>query len=269
MGLKLAGLKQLGKQISTFLSVYYAYMVEYRAELILWVLAGSLPLILMGVWMEASQGGQFSLSPVQFARYFLAVFVIRQFTVVWVIWEFEREVVEGKLSPKLLQPMDPVWHHVASHLGERLARMPFSFLLVGLFFLLYPQALWLPSFAQISLFLIAVLLSFALRFITQYTFALFAFWTERASAIEQFYFLFYLFLSGMVAPLELFPEAVRNVLLWTPFPYMIYFPASLLLGLPVNIAQGFGAIVLWILIFYGLNRWLWHQGLKRYAGMGA
>lgn len=262
-------MQRLGKLIRTFLSVYYAYMLEYRAELILWVLAGSLPLILMGVWIQAAQGGQFTLSAIEFARYFLAVFIIRQFTVVWVAWEFEREVVEGRLSPKLLQPLDPVWHHVASHLGERMARMPFSLLLVGLFFLLYPQALWLPSLSQLLLFFLAVLLAFALRFVTQYTFALFAFWTERATAIEQFYFLFYLFLSGMVAPLELFPETLRQILLWTPFPYMIYFPASLLLGLPVNIAQGFAATTLWILAFYGVNRWLWHKGLKHYAGMGA
>jgi ABC-2 type transport system permease protein len=263
------GLVRLGQRIATFMSVYYAYMVEYRAELILWVLAGSLPLILMGVWIQASQGGRFGLSSVEFARYFLAVFVIRQFTVVWVVWEFEREIIEGKLSPRLLQPIDPVWHHVASHLAERLARMPFAALLVGLFFLLYPQAFWIPSLPNLLLFLISVGLSFTLRFLTQYTFAILAFWTERASAIEQFYFLFYLFLSGMIAPLELFPEAVRNVVLWTPFPYMIYFPASLLLGLPVNIGQGFLAILLWGIGFYILSRWLWRQGLKRYSGMGA
>jgi ABC-2 type transport system permease protein len=262
-------MQRLGKLVSTFLSVYYAYMVEYRAELILWVLSGSLPLILMGVWIQASEGGQFGLSSVQFARYFLAVFVIRQFTVVWVVWEFEREVVEGKLSPRLLQPIDPVWHHVASHLGERVARMPFSFLLVVFFFLLYPQAFWIPDLWHTCLFLLAVSLAFALRFLTQYTFALCAFWTERASAIEQFYFLFFMFLSGMIAPLELFPAALRQVLLWTPFPYMIYFPASLLLGLPVNVAQGFAAIIIWTILFYILNRWLWRQGLKQYSGMGA
>ena len=31
------------------LSVYYAYMVEYRAELLFWVLSGTFPLILMGL----------------------------------------------------------------------------------------------------------------------------------------------------------------------------------------------------------------------------
>ncbi|RAM52413.1 MAG: multidrug ABC transporter permease [Hapalosiphonaceae cyanobacterium JJU2] len=262
-------MQRLIKTILTFLSVYYSYMMEYRAELILWVLAGSLPIILMGVWIQAAQGGQFGLTPVDFARYFLAVFLVRQFTVVWVIWEVEKEVVEGKLSNRLLQPIDPVWHHVAAHISERFARIPFAILLVGLFFILYPQAFWIPSFGTFLLFSLVVILAFILRFVIQYTFAIFSFWTERASALEDFWFLFFLFLSGMIAPLEVFPESVRTVVLFTPFPYLINFPASILVGIPVNLTQGLVSILGWILFFLGLNRWLWRQGLKRYSGMGA
>lgn len=257
------------RQAKTLILTYYAYMLEYRAELLLWVLSGTLPLILMGVWVQASQNGQFGLSPVQFVRYFLAVFLVRQFTVVWVIWEFEREVVEGKLSFRLLQPIDPGWHHLASHFAERFARLPFAFILVALFFLLYPQALWVPSLANVLLFILATTLAFILRFVMQYTFAMFAFWTERANAIENFWFLFFLFLSGMIAPLELFPPAVRTIALWTPFPYLINFPASLLVGLPQDIGRGFVVTIAWTLLFFGLNRWLWHRGLKQYSGMGA
>ncbi len=262
-------MQRLIKTTLTFLSVYYAYMMEYRAELILWVLAGSLPIILMGVWIQAAQGGQFGLTPVDFARYFLAVFLVRQFTVVWVIWEVEREVVEGKLSNRLLQPIDPVWHHVAAHVSERVARIPFAILLVGLFFLLYPQAFWIPSLGTFLLFSLVVILAFILRFAIQYTFAIFSFWTERASALEDFWFLFFLFLSGMIAPLEVFPESVRTVVLFTPFPYLINFPASILVGIPVNLTQGLVSMLGWILFFLGLNRWLWRKGLKRYSGMGA
>jgi ABC-2 type transport system permease protein len=254
---------------NALLSVYYAYMVEYRAELILWMLSGSLPLILMGVWIKASQTGQFALSPLDFARYFLAVFLVRQFNVVWVIWEFEREIVEGKLSFRLLQPLDPGWHHFASHLAERFARLPFALILIGLFFGLYPQAIWVPNLSSFLLFLVAIALAFILRFVMQYTFAMFAFWTERASAIEQFWFLFYLFLSGLIAPLEMFPPVVRQIVEWTPFPYMIYFPASLLVEISFNIPRNFLIILGWILLFFGLNRWLWHKGLKQYSGMGA
>ncbi|MEA5502807.1 ABC-2 family transporter protein [Halotia wernerae UHCC 0503] len=262
-------MKKMIRKALTLLSVYYAYMVEYRAELILWVLSGSLPIILMGVWIKAAQGGRFSLTSVDFARYFLTVFIVRQITVAWVIYEFEREVVEGKLSPRLLQPLDPVWHHVASHLSERIARIPFALLLIVLFFLLYPQAFWVPSLGQILLFTVAVALAFILRFIIQYTFAMFAFWTERATSLENLWLLFYLFLSGLIAPLDVFPEPIRTVVLFTPFPYLIDFPASLLVGLPVDIGRGFVSIIGWILIFLGANRLLWRAGLKRYSGMGA
>ncbi len=262
-------MNQLLRKIGTLLSVHYAYMVEYRAELILWVLANSLPIIMMGVWIEAAQGGRFALSALEFARYFICVFFIRQLTIVWVVWEFEREVVEGRLSPRLLQPIDPVWHHVAGHIAERFARMPFTLLLMALFFVLYPQAAWVPSLSGMMLAIACTILAFILRFLIQYTFALFAFWTERATAIEQVWFLFYMFLSGMIAPLNVFPEGVREVLMWTPFPYLIYFPASLLVGLPVNVGQGLVVIIAWTGLFWVLNRWLWRRGLKHYSGMGA
>lgn len=262
-------MNQIIKQAQAFLSVYYAYMLEYRAELFLWALSGTLPLILMGVWTKASQTGQFGLQPADFARYFLTVFLIRQITAVWVIWEFEKEVVEGRLSPRLLQPIDPVWHHVAGHLAERLARLPFTLMLVLFFFLLYPAAIWQPNITNILLFIPILGLAFILRFLTQYTFALFAFWTERASAIEQFWFLFYLFLSGMIAPLEVFPSVVREIALWTPFPYLIHFPAAVLIGLPVDIGRGLLMMLGWIILFFICNRWLWRKGLKQYSGMGA
>ena len=257
------------RKAQAFLSVYYAHMLEYRAELLLWALSGTLPIILLGVWIKASQNGQFGLEPTDFARYFLAVFLVRQFNVVWVVWEFEKEVVQGRLSPRLLQPIDPVWHHVAMHLSERVARLPFALVLVGLFFLLYPQAIWLPSLGRVLLFVLVVALAFTVRFLMQYTFALFAFWTERASAIEQFSFLFYLFLSGMIAPLEVFPPAAREVALWTPFPYLIHFPAAILIGLPVDIVRDILVMLGWSLLFFIVNRWLWRKGLKQYSGMGA
>ncbi|MEL6228587.1 MAG: ABC-2 family transporter protein [Cyanobacteria bacterium J06627_3] len=253
--------------IPTLLSVYYAYMLEYRAELMFWVLSGSFPLILMGLWQEAARSGQFELRPDEVVRYFLAVFVVRQLTVVWVIWDFEREVLEGKLSPLLLQPLDPGWRHFLSHLAERLARLPFIVALIGLFLWLYPAARQQP--AHVLWGLLAIGLAFCLRFLMQYTYAMVAFWVERATAIEQFSFLLYTFLSGMVAPLTLFPDAIRTVVFWTPFPYLIYVPASLIVGLPVNIGHSIATTILWCVLFLGVNRWLWRRGLKRYSGMGA
>jgi ABC-type uncharacterized transport system permease subunit len=38
-------------------------MMEYRAELVLWVLSGTFPLIFMGLWAQAAQSGHFSSCP--------------------------------------------------------------------------------------------------------------------------------------------------------------------------------------------------------------
>jgi ABC-2 type transport system permease protein len=262
-------MKWLLKKITTLLSVYYAHMIEYRAEIFFWVLSGSLPIILMGVWIEASNSGNFSLDSLQFTRYFFAVFQVRQFTNIWVIWEFEREVIEGKLSFKLLQPLDPAWHHVARHVSEKITRFPLAVLLTFLFFALYPQAFWIPSLGTFCLGIIAIILSFSLYFLVQYTFSMFAFWTERASAIQELWFLFYIFLSGMIAPLDTFPPMIKEIALWTPFPYGVYFPAAIFVGLPIDLTKSFCIIGGWMTFFFCVNRWLWHKGLRYYSGMGA
>lgn len=257
------------RKVQTLLLVYYAYMVEYRAELFFWVLSGSLPMILLGVWTEAANQVELPLTSVEFARYFLAVFIVRQLTLVWVIWEFEKEITQGKLSFALLQPIDPVWRHLAAHTSERAARLPFTFGLIALFFLLYPAALWTPSLSQICLCLLTTAIAFLMRFLMQYTFAMAAFWIEKASAIEQVWFLFYIFLSGYIAPLETFPPLMREIALLTPFPYVIYFPAAIIMGLPIRLGEGLLVMTFWCTVFYFLNRYFWRKGLKHYSGMGA
>ncbi len=257
------------RKAKTLLQVYLAYMLEYRAELVLWALAGVLPLILMGVWMEAAEGGGFPLTSGEFARYFLMTYLVRQLTVVWVVWEFERDVVEGRLSFRLLKPLDPFFEHLAAHVAERLARLPFVLLLIGVFFLLFPEVRFVPAWDDLFLGLLLTALAFLLRYLMQYTTALLTFWSERASALEEVFFLLYLFLSGTIAPLEVFPETVRALALLTPFPYLVYLPAATLAGQEVALWRGVGLVLLWGGFFLLLSRLLWRLGLRRYSGMGA
>jgi len=250
-------------------STYYAYMLEYRAELFIWVLSNSLPFILMGAWLKASENGGFGITSLEFIRYFLAVFIVLQFNIVWVIWDFEKELLSGQLSHRLLQPLDPFWHHFLGHIAERFAILPMLVGLIALFFMIYPQAFWVPSWSDGLLTILFVAIAFTLRFLIQYTFGMFAFWTERASAIEQLWFLAYIFLSGIIAPLEVFPDLARELVMWTPFPYMVYFPATILIGKDVNFAQGIGVMMGWMVVFFVFSRWLWRKGIKQYSGMGA
>jgi ABC-2 type transport system permease protein len=103
----------------------------------------------------------------------------------------------------------------------------------------------------------------------QYAFAMIAFWSERANAIEDLWFFAYLFLSGYLAPLTLFPAPVRHLAEWTPFPYLIYMPARILMGQPTAVLRGLTISAAWAVLFFVIYRVLWRAGLKRYSGMGA
>ncbi len=249
--------------------MYLALWTEYRAEIYLWTLAGILPLILMGVWSEASKGGAFGLMPRDFVRYFLAVFVVRQLTVVWVIWDFEELVVKGTLSPLLLQPIDPGWRYALGHATERISRLPFMLVVLGVGFLLYPHAFWVPDLRHLLLGLGATLVALAVRFVMQYAVAMLSFWSERATAIEELWYLFFLFLSGMVAPLDVFPPLARRIAELTPFPHMLYLPAELLVGHDPPLTKPALVMAAWGVGAFVVYRLLWRRGLRRYSAMGA
>ena len=246
----------------------YALMLEFRAEILLWALSGVMPLLMFSLWSGAPAGAAAGISSQAFARYFLAAFVVRQFTVVWVVYAFEEDNLLGRLSPLLLQPLPLVWRYAAAHLAEQATRLPFVMVMVALFFLAVPEAVWIPSPARLLLALLAAHLGFWLNFLLQHAITMLCFWSERASALERFLFMPYLFLSGMLAPLDLYPEAVRRFALLTPFPSMLYVPAQLASGGVIDALAAFRTVALWLALLIPLNLLLWRAGVRRYAAMG-
>jgi ABC-2 type transport system permease protein len=117
--------------IRVLLGSQYAHMLEYRAEIALWALSGVLPFIMLSVWSGSEARTGLGLDGVALDRYFLSAYLVRQFTVVWVVYAFEEDALLGRLSPYLLQPLHPLWRYVAAHLGEQLTRLPFAALIAA------------------------------------------------------------------------------------------------------------------------------------------
>ena len=262
----------LRRKIRTMLVVFFAEMVEYRMELFFWMVATALPLIMMGLWVKAAASSdKFTMTPSEFARYYLALFLVRQMTIVWVIYHFEWHVITGRLSPLLLQPLNPLWRFFWLHISEQGARIPMVILTMLLMALAWPEAMWVPSVRAIVAALVAIVAAFALRFAIQYAFALASFWVERATALEKLFFVPYIYFSGVIAPLEEIPQAIRQIVLWTPFPYLMWYPARLLMGgqVEVSLWQVVGVMGAWMGLFVLLDCWLWWRGLRNYSAMGA
>lgn len=267
-------MRWLWHKIRVLFATRFAEMAEYRAEIVIWMLSGTLSIVMMLVWMAQAQsrpdGTVNGYAPAEFATYFISTWFVAQLLVVWVAWELDIEIRQGLLSPKLLRPMDPMWHHYASHVAERLVRILPMLALLGLMTWLsgarFTGELWVyPAVLGLSV------LGFTARFLWEYTIGLLAFWTESNTSFQELVWLIYAALGGMFAPLSFYPPWVQDIARWTPFPYMLGLPAQLLAGKATSEQawQGAGVLLIWLVIFWFLRAAVWRAGLRKYGAVGA
>ena len=255
-------------KIGTLLKTQYSNMMEYRVEIALWAISGVIPFFMLNIWTNNDLNESLNISNIMLSRYFLSAFFVRQFSVVWVVFTFEEDALLGRISPYLIQPIHPFFRYFAQHIAEQITRFPFALIIALFFFIFNPESLWLPSIGTIFISLISTFFSFLIQFLIQSIIACFCFWTEKASSFEKLIFIPTLFLSGLLAPVESFPEFVKSWVYFTPFPYLIDFPAKILSGNNVNIFLGICVQIIWIILFFLTFIKVWSQGSKKFTAMG-
>ena len=267
-------LEHVWRKSRALFTIWFAQTMVYRAQIVIWVLSGVVPLIMMSVWIgkaAASGGNLEGFTPASFAAYFLAAWVSQQLTVAWVAWEMDFQIRQGELSSRLLRPLDPFWEHFFRHLSDRFVRGPFILIFVIVGSLIVPGTRLTPDLWHVLLYLLVINLAFAMRFLIAYCIGVLCFWLENATAFDEFFYVLLTFLAGGFAPLEFYPPAARAIIEWTPFPYLVYFPARVLTGAlsAPEILRVIGVQLLWIAVFFVLRAVLWKAGLKRYGAVGA
>ena len=259
----------INRKLFTLLKVQYSNMLEYRVEIALWAISGIIPFFMLNIWTNNNLNEAINISDVMLSRYFLCAFFVRQFSVVWVVFSFEEDSLMGKVSPYLIQPLNPFVRYFAQHVAEQITRFPFALIIAFFFFIFNPESIWIPNLDILFLSIISTFLSFLIQFLIQSIVACLCFWTEKASSIERLLFIPTLFLSGLLAPVASFPEYVKSWIYLTPFPYLIDFPANLLSGNKTNVFGGLSMQILWIFLLFQLFRKIWFAGTKKYTAMGS
>ncbi|PYE54945.1 ABC transporter permease [Deinococcus yavapaiensis] len=263
------------RKLRAVFATQIANMLVYRAEVIIWMLTGTLSFIMMAIWISQARssptGTIGGLTGGDFASYFLGTWIVGQLLVVWVVWELDMQVRLGQLSPKLLRPFDPMWEHVGAHIAEKVVRLPFMAVIVAAIVLLVPGAhvtadplMWL-AFAGV------ITVAFMTRFLLEYCLGMLAFWMESATSLQNLSFLAYAALGGIFAPLSLYPDAIRAFALVTPYPYMVNLPARMISGTASwsDVASGVVVLLGWLAALTTLRLVMWRRGVKRYGAVGA
>ena len=260
--------RNFSNKLITLFKTQYSNMLEYRVEIALWAISGIIPFFMLNIWTNNELNESINFSVSQISRYFLSAFFVRQFSVVWVVFTFEEDSLLGRISPYLLQPLHPFSRYFAQHLAEQVTRLPFALLIAAIFFSFNPKSIWLPSFWILMISILSTFMSFLIQFFMQSIVACLCFWTERASSLEKLIFIPTLFLSGLLAPVNSFPEYVKSWVYITPFPYLIDLPANILSGNSINILKGLLIQAGWIALFFLIFVKIWNKGVKKFTAMG-
>src|SRR5690606_26003912 len=87
-----------------------------------------------------------------------------------------------------------------------------------------------PTGDVFAAFLYGLAMSFLLGFFMEATMGMIAFWLLEVSSLLFVLMLFTFFFSGHMFPLEFLPDFWKNLIIYTPFPYLAYFPSAVFLG---------------------------------------
>jgi ABC-2 type transport system permease protein len=170
---------------AAFLRVAIAIELQYRASSVIWLLGVIVePVIYLAVWsaVAEAQGGEIGgFGPHEFAAYYLVLTLVNQITQGWHMWEFQYRVQQGQFAFLLLRPVHPIHGDLAENLAHKAVMQVVLLPVLGALALVFA-----PRFASdplaLALFLPALTLAFALRFVVEWTLALACFWTTRIMA---------------------------------------------------------------------------------------
>lgn len=266
-------MRKLLRLYARLVKMAWIHALEYRAQALLWILSSLFPLVMLAVWLAVidEAGPLTGWTRGDFIAYYVAAAVVNQLTFAWTIWEWDDDIRTGDLSTKLLKPIDPLHHYVSEQLGWKLFMLVTIVPLVALVAWLSPALNFNLTPARAALAALGAGAGLALNIVMASAFGMIAFWSTQSANVFSLWWGVGQFTSGWIAPLAMFPPAVRQVAYWLPFRSLLGFTTEIIVGRlsPAETAFGFAVTGGWILLFLVIYRALWRLGLRRYEAVGA
>lgn len=252
------------------LRVGLAAAVAYRAEMLVWMLTTTMPLVSLALWSAVAASapvGRFGRG--DFVAYFLATMVVRQLSSSWVIWEIVQEIKSGTLSTKLLKPIHPL----ISYSAEGLAALPIRAVLalpIAVLALAVTDHHWASTPGRLAAFVLSIVGAWLITFSVMAIVGTLSFFMESSTSVFEIWLMCFMLLSGYLVPLELLPGWIREIAYLLPFRYTLGFPVELLTGMEPAGGVVQGLLIEWSYVAATLVTALlfWRVGLRRFGAFG-
>lgn len=259
------------RAIPTLFRIGFAEAVAYRAEMFIWVLATTMPLVMYMLWSavarEAPVGG---FGQDEFLAYFLAAFIVRQLTGSWAAWQMNFEVRQGTLSMKLLRPIHPIITYATENLSYLPMRLVITAPAVAAILIALGPKYFPQTIIGWALWFIGTVGGWAVIFLINVCIGSLALFMKSSLKLMDAYLAMAFVFSGYLIPIELFPDVMRRVINWLPFRYTIGLPIELLVSRHSLTEAAWLVLSQWSWVAFLLltATLLWKRGLRRFEAYG-
>ena len=142
-------------------------------------------------------------------------------------WSISNEIISGNIISKLTFPVSYLQQKICEYFGSLICNFFTSFLFILIILVSQFSDYIFLSSAPITI-LLSIMLSMIIMFIFDYLTGLTAFLTESVWGIATIKVCLVSFLSGVVVPLEFFPNQLKILIQLTPFWYVFQTPIELI-----------------------------------------
>jgi viologen exporter family transport system permease protein len=185
-------------------------------------------------------------------------------------WQLSSEVREGAFSKYLVHPISVVGYFIGAGMGRWTYLALINVLALAAWAAAFSEWLVLPANGPLLLWLIALIPLGALcMMLLNHAIALLSLKYQDTTGMMIMKNTIIEFLSGALIPLSLLPAPLVNGLKFTPFYYVVYYPASLFLGQQTESPWLAGLVLLfWCGALYAIGQAWFVHARKYYEGVG-
>ncbi|MFO0762428.1 MAG: ABC-2 family transporter protein [Byssovorax sp.] len=255
----------------TLLQVGLSEAIAYRAEMIVWMLTTTMPLVSLALWSSVAESGPIGpFTQRGFVSYFLATLVVRQLTGSWLVWILDSEIRSGVLGTRLLKPIHPLLVYSAQNLAALPLRASLTLPVAVIAVLTFEPGALPTSPLILAVWLLSLLGAWLINFFIMALIGSLAFFMERSTSVFDLWLAAFMILSGYLIPLDLFPPFIRSITHALPFRYTLAFPVELITGSLRGQAIFEALAIQWAYVL-GISATalaVWRAGVGRYSAYG-
>ena len=184
-------------------------------------------------------------------------------------WDVAQRVREGRIAVDLARPVPFPGQMVAQHVGGTIGVLPL--VAIALPFAFFAGSLRLPpSLESGALYMVSLLLAFAVMTLMGLLLGFVAFWTLETTGMMAIFRFANLFFAGGLVPLAFFPPPLRTVADALPFQTQASIPVSLYLGRLVgwDAMRALGVELFWLALLAAIAVLVWRRAVTKIVVQG-